>query len=52
MNNQLIGFASIKFCNGESYEGNISNGKFNGSGKYYYQDGQYDGEWKDGKREG
>ena len=46
-------FGTFTFSNGERYEGEFANGKFEGKGKYYYSNGDiYDGEWSNDKKNG
>eukprot|EP00252_Welwitschia_mirabilis_P020641 TRINITY_DN5097_c0_g1_i1.p1 TRINITY_DN5097_c0_g1~~TRINITY_DN5097_c0_g1_i1.p1 ORF type:complete len:483 (-),score=59.70 TRINITY_DN5097_c0_g1_i1:611-2059(-) len=41
------------FSNGDVYEGEFHQGKFSGSGVYYYYvNGRYEGDWVDGKYDG
>ena len=50
--NHKTDFQVIKFSNG-TYEGEIKNGKREGKGIMYYNDGnRYEGEFKNGQREG
>ncbi len=49
----INGFGKLVLSNGESYEGNFVNGKFQGNGTYIWPDRRkYIGEWKNGKRDG
>lgn len=43
----------IEFANGDSYKGDISDGKFSGNGTYKWKNGaNYTGEWSDGAANG
>ena len=43
-------YGELAFKNGERYEGEFQNNKFNGQGKYTFSNGaKYDGEWKNGE---
>jgi hypothetical protein len=43
----LNGYGVCIYSDGSKYEGNWKKGAFDGSGKYYYPNGNiyYDGEW-------
>ena len=44
---------TIKYENGDTYEGGFSNDEKNGFGIYIFKDGRrYKGEWKNDKRNG
>lgn len=46
-------YAASDGCAAEKYEGDWSDGKMHGYGKYLYADGGvYEGEWVDGKMHG
>ena len=50
---KLNGHVSIKWSDGDSFEGNYREGLREGKGIYKYTDGSiYDGEWKTGKQDG
>ncbi len=44
----------MKFSNGDTYEGQFLEGQPHGRGKYVVSqwEGDYEGEWKEGMREG
>ena len=54
----MDGFGVFQYSNGNRYEGEFANGIMNGNGKFEWKDGSkfdgavYDGEWKNGKRNG
>lgn len=50
VNNNAHGYGIYHINNSERYEGELQNGKYNGQGTYYYAQGSWTGEWKDGKR--
>lgn len=44
---------TIKYSNGDKYEGEWTNGQCNGKGTYYWKNGdKYEGDWKDDKVNG
>ena len=51
-NNNIVEKKTENYDNGK-YEGEFINGKKNGKGIFYFNNGNiYDGEWKDGKEDG
>ena len=40
-------FGVLNYTNSDSYEGEFKNGKKRGNGKMLWDDGEYEGEWKD-----
>ena len=47
------GQRTVRYPNGDVYEGGFEDGLFNGYGKYTFANGDvYEGEWRDGKCEG
>jgi antitoxin component YwqK of YwqJK toxin-antitoxin module len=47
------GFGVYKWSDGDKYEGDWKNGKFEGKGKYYYSNGStFEGKYKLGKKHG
>lgn len=48
----MSGIGKLIFPNGQFYEGSFKNNHFNGKGKYYSHDGIYQGQWKNGLKDG
>ena len=46
-------YRTIRYANGDRYEGEVMGGTFHGRGTYTWVDGdRYQGEWRDGRRHG
>ncbi|KAF8822625.1 putative Radial spoke head 1-like protein [Cardiosporidium cionae] len=49
----FTGHGTIRFLNGDSYEGSFANGKRDGNGKYWFKSGgYYEGHYNQGQRSG